>query len=173
MVSQPVYPLEQVIAIKKNRFDKAIKTLEEKKAILEAAYEKLYDLTQELNEVETHRKNKLDQMRDALDTGTTSDKVQQMKTYLKIVDEKRKEKQKKVTDQQRQVDLAQAQVDLATDDLFQKKKDLEKLEIHKKEWLKEANYIVERKEEVEHDEQGSTGYERIRREKKLRDKGDL
>jgi len=176
MSETPQYPLEQVITIKKNRFDRAIKTLEEKKAILEKAYELLYDLTQEQEEVVKHRQSKLDQMRKALDEGTTSDKVQQMKVYLKIVDEKVKEKKKKVADQQKNVDLAQAQVDLATDDLFQKKKDLEKLELHKKEWSREASYILERKEEVEHDEQGSTGYQRIRREKKLRDaktdKGD-
>lgn len=169
MSQAPQYPLEQVLVIKKNRFDRAIKTLEEKKAILEKAYETLYDLTQEQTQVVQHRQDKLDQMRSALDAGTTTDKIQQMKAYLKVVDEKVMEKKKKVAAQQKNVDLAQAQVDLATDDLFQKKKDLEKLELHKKEWLKGATYIVERKEEVEHDEQGSTGYERVRREKKNRE----
>ena len=54
-----------------------------------------------------------------------------LKGYLKIVDEKLAEREKKVVEQQKQVDLAQTQVDLATDELFQRKKDLEKLEMHK------------------------------------------
>ena len=107
------YPLQQLMEIKKNRFDQAVKTLEEKKAILEKAYEKLYDLTQERDKVAQHRMAKLTQLRGALDEGTTTDKIQQMKTYLKIVEEKLAEKTKKVVDQQKQVDLAQKQVDLA------------------------------------------------------------
>jgi FKBP-type peptidyl-prolyl cis-trans isomerase len=34
------YPLEQLMIIKKNRFDQAVKALEEKKLILEKAYDK-------------------------------------------------------------------------------------------------------------------------------------
>ena len=170
MTKAPEYPLEQVITIKKNRFDQAVKTLEEKKNILEKAYEKLFDLTQEKDEAETHKKEKLEQLREELDQGTTTDKIQQMKAYLKIVDERLKEKKKKVADQQKIVDAAQAQVDLATDDLFQKKKDLEKLEIHKKEWEKEMRYTIERKEEVEHDEQGAATNQMVKREEKMRRK---
>lgn len=169
MSQNPQYPLEQVITIKKNRFDQAVKTLETKKEILEKAYEKLFDLTQEFDDVAKHKKAKLDQIRDSLDAGTSTDKIQQMKVYLKTVEEKLTEKKKKVDAQQKVVDSAQAQVDLATDDLFQKKKDLEKLELHKKEWEKEATYTLERKEEAEHDEQGSAGYHRLKREKKSRE----
>ena len=132
------YPLEQLMTIKKNRFDQAVKTLEEKKKILEKAYEKLYDLTQERDKVARTSGGQADPATKALDEGTTTDKIQQMKVYLKVVKEKLAEKQKKVTEQQKQVDLAQKQVDIATDELFQRKKDLEKLEIHKKEWEKEV-----------------------------------
>ncbi len=170
MANQSRYPLEQVIEIKKNRFDQAVKTLEEKKAILEKAYEALFDLNQALDEIAKHRKAKLDQIRDALDQGTSSDKIQQMKVYLKVVDERVSDQKKKVDRQQGVVDDAQKQVDLATDDLFQKKKDIEKLELHKKEWEKEDTRELERKEESEHDEQGSAGYHRLKREKKMRDK---
>ncbi len=155
MSKQPNYPLEQMITIKKNRFDAAIKTLEEKKAVLGKAYEKLHDLTQEKDEVLQHKQAKLDQLRHELDTGTTTDVIQRSKIYLKIVDEKLAEKVKKVAEQQKVVDAAQKQVDIATDDLFQKKKDLEKLELHKKEWEKEMGYWVAQKEGVEQDEQGS------------------
>jgi hypothetical protein len=170
MTSEPKYPLEQVILIKKNRFDQAVKTLEVKKEILEKAYEKLFDVTQIFDEVAKHKKAKLDQLREALDAGTSTDKIQQMKAYLKIVDEDLKVKKKAVDTQQKAVDAAQAQVDLATDDLFQKKKDLEKLEIHKKEWGKETQHLLVRKEEAEHDEQGSAGYHRLKREKEMRNK---
>ncbi len=164
------YPLQQLMEIKKNRFDQAVKTLEEKKAILEKAYEKLYDLTQERDAVLKHKTAKLTQLRQALDEGTTTDKIQQMKVYLKLVDERLAEKQKKVVDQQKQVDAAQKQVDLATDELFQRKKDLEKLEIHKKEWEKEVKYWTEQKEAVEHDEQGSATHTIRKKESEERKK---
>lgn len=170
-MNQPLtYPLEQLMVIKKNRFDQAVKTLEQKKEILEKAYEKLYDLTQERDKVAKHKKDKLDQLRDALDEGTTTDKIQQMKYYLKTVEEKLQDKQKKVDDQQEQVDLAQKQVDIATDELFQRKKDLEKLEMHRKEWEKEVRYWSQQKEAVEHDEQGSAGHVLRKKESEQRKK---
>ena len=162
------YPLEQLVLIKKNRFDQALKTLEEKKAILEKAYEKLYDLTQARDKVKEHRMAKLTQLREGLDTGISTDKIQQMKVYLKTVDETLTGAQKKVDDQQKQVDLAIAQVDAATKELFQRKKDLEKLEIHKGEWTKEVHYYTEQKEAVEHDEQGSATHLIRKQDKKRR-----
>ena len=151
----PDYPLEQMVTIKKNRFDAAVKTLEEKKALLEKAYELLYDLTQEKDKVLAHKMAKLTQLREDLDHGDI-EKVKQDKAYLKIVEENLAEKEKKVAAQQKIVDAAQKQVDIATDDLFQKKRDLEKLELHKKEWEKEERYVLLQKEGVEHDEQGSS-----------------
>lgn len=170
MSKLPQYPLEQMISIKKNRFDAAVKVLEEKKALLEKAYETLYELQEERNKVFEHKSSKLEQLRAMLDAGAHADKVLQAKAYLKIVDEKLLEKDKKVADQQKQVDAAQKQVDLATDDLLQKKKDLEKLEIHKKEWEKEAAYWVLQKEGVEQDEQGSSTHLTRKREKEMRKK---
>lgn len=154
--------------IKKNRFDQAVKVLEEKKNLLEKAYEKLYDLNQEKEEVLKHKNAKLSQLRDSLDEGVSSDKIQHMKSYLKIVMEQLKEKEKKVAAQQAVVDAAQKQVDQATADLFQKKKDVEKLELHKGEWEKEVRYLTEQKEGVEHDEQGSSVYTTRKREAKKR-----
>lgn len=164
------YPLEQLMTIKKNRFDQAVKTLEEKKTLLEKAYEKLYDVTQERDKVLEHKGAKLSQLRNSLDEGTTTDKIQQMKGYLKIVQEKLDEKEKRVVEAQKQVDLAQKQVDLATDELFQRKKDLEKLEIHKQEWEKELRYWTEQKEAVEHDEQGAATHAIRKKEAEMRKK---
>lgn len=153
------YPLEQLITIKKNRFDQAVKILEEKKKILEQATAKLNDLKKERDKVLQHKKAKLTQLREALDEGTTTDKIQQMKVYLKTVDEDLAQKEKKVADQQKQVDTAQKQVEAATQEMFQKKKDLEKLEIHKKEWEKEVQYWTDRKDATELDEQGAATHQ--------------
>lgn len=152
----PKYPLEQLVLIKKNRFDQAIKILEEKKELLAKAHEALYKVSTERDKVLQHKRDKLTQLRDALDTGTTSDKVQQMKIYLKIVDEKLVAAEKKVVDAKGKVDLAQKQVDAATQEVFQRKKDVEKLEMHKVEWEKEMEYFIVQKEATEQDEQGSS-----------------
>src|SRR5690242_8861165 len=115
------YPLEQLMSIKKNRFDQAVKVLEEKKGLLAKAEAKLRELSLDRDQVLEHKKDKLQQLREALDEGTTTDKIQQMKSYLKTVEEKLAEKQKKVNEQQKQVDLAKKQVDAATQEMFQRK----------------------------------------------------
>ena len=164
------YPLEDLMAIKKTRFDQAVKILEEKKALLEKAYEKLYDVTKERDAALDHKTAKLTQLRQALDEGTPTDKIQQMKVYLKLVEETLAEKEKKVVAQKKEVDLAQQQVDAATAELFQRKKDLEKLELHKEEWIKEVHYWTIRKEAGELDEQGAAVHEMLKRETKKRSK---
>lgn len=164
------YPLEQLMAIKKNRFDRAVKVLEEKKLLLEKAYEALFKLTQERDQTLAHKRAKLAQLREALDAGERPHKLEQMKIYLKVVDDQLKEKEKKVTAQQKQVDLAQKQVDLATEELFQRKKDLEKLEMHKAQWEKEVHYLTEQKEAIEHDEQGSSTHALRKKDAEVRKK---
>lgn len=164
------YPLEQLVRIKKNRFDQAVKILEEKKALLDKETAKLYDVTKLRDEVLSHKQAKLKQLRESLDEGTTSDKIQQMKAYLKVVDGKLAEKEKKVTEQQKAVDAAQKQVDLATEQVFQRKKDLEKLEMHKTEWRKEKLYETSKKEASEQDEQSSATHTIRKKEESLRKK---
>ncbi len=164
------YPLEQLMTIKQNRFDQAVKTLEAKKLLLEQAKQKLTAAEKERNDVALHKTAKLTQLRESLDSGTTTDKIQQMKVYLKLVDEKLADKQKKVVEAQKQVDLAQKQVDAATQEVFQKKKDLEKLELHKAEWEKEMLYWAERKEGAEQDEQGSATHTMRKRQSDKRNK---
>ena len=142
--------------IKKNRFDQAVKLLEEKRELLSKAHEALYKVAAERDKVLQHKQDKLDQLRASLDEGTTTDKIQEKKVYLKVVEEKLAAAQKKVVDAQTKVDLAQKQVDAATQEVFQRKKDVEKLEMHKVEWEKEAKYFIVQKEASEHDEQGSS-----------------
>jgi flagellar biosynthesis chaperone FliJ len=164
------YPLDQLKQIKKNRFDQAVKILEEKKTILQKAVIKLNELKLARDEVLKHKIDKIDQLRTELDAGTTSLKIQQMKDYLKTVDERLQERERKVTEQQKHVDAAEKQVELATKELFQRKKDLEKLEMHKVEWEKEARYLSEQKEAAVHDEQGSAGHIVRKKEKEYRER---
>ncbi len=160
------YPLEQLMTIKKKRYDGAVKILEEKKALLAKEEEKLKVLESERNEVLKHKTDKLTKLRKEMDTGTTSGKIQEMKRYLKVVEEKLIAKQKKVTEQGKNVSFATKQVEIAKTDLFQKQKDVEKLQIHKKEWEKEVRYFANQKEGVEQDELGSMGTTRLNKETK-------
>jgi flagellar biosynthesis chaperone FliJ len=169
-MAPPKYPLEQLLTIKINRYDQAVKTLEEKKSLLLKEEEKLKKVEEERDKVLKHKNDKLLQLRQELDQGTTSDKIQQMKNYLKVVDENLAAKQKKVDEQIKNVRFAEQQVEIAKDDLFQKKKDVEKIEMHKKEWEKEVGYQILRKEGVEQDELGSSTDTLRKREKQRKKK---
>jgi hypothetical protein len=172
MNSQQKYPLEQLILIRKNQFDQAVKILEEKKVLLVKATEKLNALSQERDVVLQHKLEKLNQLRATQDQVTTSDKIQLMKGYLKIVNEKLAEKEKKVKEQQKQVDLAQKQVEVATHEMYQAQKDLEKIEIGKVEWEKENAHMIRQKEANEQDEQGSITHTTRKREAERRSSED-
>jgi flagellar biosynthesis chaperone FliJ len=159
------YPLEQLVVIKQKKLEEAEKVLAEKKRELLKEEEKLKTVEKERDKVKEHRQNKLQQLRDALDEGTTSDKIQQMKQYLKTVDEKLADAQHKVKQQQKQVDTAKANVETARQDLFKKQQDVEKLKTHHKEWEKEMKAAMEQKEAVESDEIGSAVHHLRKRSK--------
>ncbi len=143
------YPLEELKTIKKNRFDEAVRVLEEKRSLLAKEEEKLKVVERARDEVKKHKIDKLTKLRKDMDAGTSSAKILQAKAYLKTVDEKLAQEEKKVTDQQKKVDLAKRQVKAATDEMYQKKKDLEKLDTHEKEWQKEEKHLTDQKETLE------------------------
>lgn len=154
-MTQPTYPLQQLAEIKKKRLDEAEKILREKKALLVKEEEKLQALEKERDEVLNHKRDKLTQLREELDRGTTSDKIQQMKQYLKIVDEDLLRHEKKVKDQQKQVEKAKEEVEKARQEYVKKERDLEKIAIHRKEWGAEVNLEQLRQEGITTDELGS------------------
>jgi flagellar biosynthesis chaperone FliJ len=160
------YPLEQIATIKQKKFDEAEKVLREKKKALEHEEEKLAVVEKERDEVKTHRFAKLTQLREKMDEGAPSDKIQQMRYYLKIVDEKLKAKESKVKDHQKLVENAKQQVENARADLLKKQQDVEKIQLHRKEWEKEVKATLEHKEGVESDEMGSNLHQRRKRIKK-------
>jgi chromosome segregation ATPase len=152
------YPLEQLAFVKQKKLEEAEKVLREKKAILIEEETKLRAVELERDQVLEHKKAKLKQMREALDEGAPSHKIEQMRLYLKLVKEDLQAKEKKVEDQKKKVKDAEQNVEKARLNLQEKQKNVEKLARHQKEWQKEMKKEAERKEEGIADEMGSAKY---------------
>jgi hypothetical protein len=165
------YPLEQLALIKQKKLEEAERVLTEKKQQLIKEEEKLLSVQKERDEVKNHKMDKLTQLRQKLDEGTTTDKIQEAKRYLKVVDEKLSQKEIKVKEQQKQVDAAQNQLEEARKDLFKKQQAVEKLKIHRKEWEKEMRIVEAYQEGLESDEIGSAMHGRKRQNQAKHKKG--
>lgn len=164
-MSSAKYPLEQLKQIKEKRLQEAEKVLREQKLALAKEEEKLKLVEKERDEVLSHREDKLKQFRETLDSGTTTDKIQQMKYYLKVVEEQLKVKEVRVQEQKKKVSLAEQAVEDARQVYIKKHRDVEKLDIHRKEWDKELKAVLEQKETSEGDEMGATLHERRKKKK--------
>ena len=103
-MAEIVYPLKQVLEVKIKRVEDQEKVVIEKKRLLVLEQDKLKQREAEREKVKKHHDAKLKQLRDTLDQGTTSDKIQQMKAYIKVVKENLKLEDKKVKEQKEQVD---------------------------------------------------------------------
>lgn len=155
MHTKSVYPLKQVLEVKEKRVQDAERVVQEKLKILEKEKEKLLEREKERDTVKTHKLEKLQQLRDILDQGTTSPKIQQMKQYLKVVDEKLVIEEKKVKDQMQQVTQAEKNFEEAKENLRVKRQEVDKLINHQKDWEKEMKKALEILEGREEDELGS------------------
>lgn len=149
------YPLVQVLEVKERRVSEAEKVVLQKKQTLEKENEKLKECERERDKVLNHKSDKLRQLREEFDHGTTSPKVQQMKAYIEVVKDKLIIEEKKVEDQKKQVKLAEKALQEAKDDLQKKRNEVEKIETHRKDWQKEMKKENERIEGREMDELGS------------------
>jgi len=154
-MSLPVYPLMQIVEVKQRRVEEAEKVVREKQSVLDKENEKLAQREAERDQVKNHYLDKLKQLRTTLDSETTSTEIQQMKVYIKIVDEKLKVEEKKVKDQKDQVTAAEKAVQTAKDHLKAKRQEVDKILGHKKEWEKEARRELTIIEAREQDELGS------------------
>ncbi len=159
------YPLEQLVLIKQKKLEEAEKVLRDKKRLLEEEERKLKACEKERDKVLEHRTAKLTQVREKMDAGASPEKIQQMRYYLKEVDQQLAGKQKKVADQKKNVENAEKNVALARADFLKKQQDVEKLRLHRKEWDKELKAHLEQKEGVETDEIGSSLHARKKRRK--------
>lgn len=150
-----VYPLRQVLEVKQRRVENAERVVKQKKELLEKEEQKLKEREQERDKVKHHYDDKLKQLREEMDHESTSPKLQQMKIYIKTVDEKLKVEEKKVKDQQETVKIAQKNLDQAKEDLWIKRQEVDKLHTHRKDWEKERRKEQEIIEGREQDELGS------------------
>jgi flagellar biosynthesis chaperone FliJ len=154
-MAKPVYPLAQVLQVKKRRVENAEQVVKEKRIALENEQKKLKEREAEREKVKNHYNAKLFQMREEMDLGTTSPKIQQMKIYLKLVQEKLAVEDKKVKDQEAQVQAAEKNLELAIQDLKNKRQEVDKLETHQVDWTKEMQKELEVIEGREMDELGN------------------
>ncbi len=152
------YPLLQVLAIKVKRVEAAELVVKEKQQILQQEEEKLAQRKAERDRILQHRTEKLQQLRDELDHDTTTPKVQQMKVYLKVVDEKLKIEEKKVKEQQERVDKAKGELEEAKRQLNIRRLEVDKVETHRVSWEKEKNKEDEIMAERAMDELGTMIY---------------
>jgi flagellar export protein FliJ len=157
-MTAPEYPLERVMDIKKKRVTEAEKVVAQKEQALEKEREKLRKCEEERDKVLQHKKDKLNQLRDELDGGTTTDKIQQMKNYIKVVDERIVVEEKKVKDQLEQVNVAKRNLEIAEEDLRMRRLEVDKLKTHKEDWQKQMRREMELQEEKEMDEIGQVLY---------------
>ena len=161
------YPLKQVLEIKIRRVEEAEKVVLEKKQAFELEKKKLQEREAEKDQVKNHRISKLQQLRDELDHTTTSPKVQQMKVYIKVVEEKLKVEEKKVLDQKQQVEVAEKNLEMARNELKKKRLEVDKLQTHQTDWEKE----LKREEDIlqgrEQDEVGNVMFLSNRRKRRF------
>jgi hypothetical protein len=155
MSTKTAYPLLQIIEVKNKRVEDAEKVVKEKQAALDQEMKKLAELEAERDKVKEHKIDKLTQLRETMDQATTSPKIQQMKVYLKLVDEKLEVEEKKVKGQQEQVKIAEQNLDAAKLDLQRKRLEVDKLLTHKSDWEKEKRKEEQIIEGREQDELGS------------------
>lgn len=157
-MSKNIYPLKQIIEIKQRRVEEAEKVVKEKQLVLEKEQQKLVEKQQARDKVRNHQIDKLTQLRETLDHAMTSPKVQQMKVYLKVVDEKLKIEEKKVKDQQEVVKNAEKSLEKAKEELHIKRQEVDKFLTHQTDWIKERRKEMEIIEGREQDELGSVIY---------------
>lgn len=157
-MAKPVYPLLQVLEVKRKRVEDQEKVVQEKKKILEKEQEKLRECEAERDKAKEHHAVKLQQLRDELDHGTHTSTIMQMKAYLKVALEKVKIEEKKVKDQRDQVEIAEKALEEARHDLKLRRLEVDKLETHRDDWEKEMRKEMDIIEGREQDELGSTIY---------------
>lgn len=151
-MSEKNYPLVEVIAIKRRRLEEAEKTLRAKKEIQELEKQKLEKLEKELDEAKKTYDTYMAKLRAAMDAGEPSYKIDQHKVHLRDLKDKYFIVQKKVDDQKKVVKKAEEAVEEARKIYMQKEKEVEKLKIHKTEWLKALEKEDLRQEEIKMDE---------------------
>ncbi|CDR32945.1 type III secretion T3S chaperone [Criblamydia sequanensis] len=166
MMKMPIYPLIQVVEVKKRRVENQEKVVKLKQDALDQELKRLKEREAERDKVLNHYNDKLEQLRAEFDHGTTSEKIIQMKVYLKEVKERLKVEEKKVKEQKEQVEVARKDLEQAQKELKKRRLDVDKLNTHREDWEKEMMKEIEIKEAVELDEMGTVIFLKQMRESK-------
>ena len=163
----PVYPLEQVAQIKQKRLEEAEKLLKEKKEILDKEEINLETAKKKRDEVKKLKTEKLRQMWNEMEEGTTSDKIELHEKYIKdVIAKQLVEEEKKVKQQTDIVTKARNEVEQARQDRLKKQQEKEKITLHKKGWDKEMLEEIIKDEGNLSDELGTSMHARKKRGEK-------
>ena len=149
------YPLEDILKVKQRRVEEAEKQLQLKKQELVKEQDKLKEREKERDRVKGHYNDKLKQLRDEFDHGTTSPKIIDMKAYIKLVKENLAVEEKKVNDQKAQVKVAEDNVVKAKKELELRQKEVDKVKEHRADWIKGVMKEMEADEAKTQDEIGN------------------
>jgi len=149
------YPLEDILKVKQRRVEEAEKQLQLKKQELVKEQDKLKEREKERDRVKGHYNDKLKQLRDEFDHGTTSPKIIDMKAYIKLVKENLAVEEKKVSDQKAQVKVAEDNVVKAKKELELRQKEVDKVNEHRADWIKGVMKEMEADEAKLQDEIGN------------------
>lgn len=135
------YPLKQVTAIKKKRYDAAVALLKEKKALLKAEEEKLVQAEKKRAEARQMEQTKLQTLREKMDEGEGPEKISQRKREWEMAKQNIATEEENVKNQQTNVENAKKEVEKAHQELIKCQKGVEKMKIHKEEWKKDQHKL--------------------------------
>ena len=162
-----VYPLAQVLEIKERRVEKQEKVVKEKEEELQKEQEKLKEREAERDKTIRHLEDKINQMFEEFEKGTTSPKILQFRAYIKVVKERVKVAEKKVEEQKEQVKIAEQHLAEAQEELKKKRNEVDKIKSHREGWEKEMRRELEIIEGREMDEIGNISYLVQQRQSKM------
>jgi hypothetical protein len=154
------YPLIDVERIKKKRLEEAEKVLRRARETLATEEKQLVKDKKALDEIIAHKKETIEEYFSKFETEKmTGEKIETTLNYVKnIIEEKIKVARKTYEEQKNRVKKAQEALDAARHDHYLKNQDLEKIQLHYKEWLKGEHKIELLAEENLMDELGSNMY---------------
>ena len=152
----PKYPLEEIAQIKQRRLEEAEKQLKEKKEALRQEEERLKEAEQKRDAVKKRRDQKIAKFLQDIEMGTSSEKITQHKRYMKeVIDIELQQENDNVLKQKKVVEQAEKELEIAKKEYYRRHIETEKMQLHRKEWEKEARAELLRIENLEQDEIGT------------------
>lgn len=152
------YPLHQIDIIKKKRLDQAERALREKREEERVVQEKYDRAKQDRQKALEARDNKLNLLREKMDEGAPSAKIETIRVYLKIVDETFQQKHQIYETFADKLRGAQEATEAARQEVIQRQKDQEKMQEHRKQWDKEMRAFDEQEEAKLTDDMGTVRF---------------